>query len=112
MEREFIYVPSFEKKWSNLNLDDDDMMLLEDYIMKNPNAAVIMQGTGGLRKLRWPLPGFGKSSGIRALYVDFVYHGKIFMIDLFAKNEKDNLSPRERNAVKQVIQALEKELEL
>lgn len=110
MKREFVYVPHFEKKWSSLNLNDESLRLLENYIMENPDAADVMQGTGGLRKLRWALPYSGKSGGIRILYVDFVCFEKIYMIDLFSKGQKSNLSPAERNAVKQVIQQLEKEL--
>lgn len=110
MKREFIYVANFEKKWRTLDLNDEVLRLLENYIMENPDAAVIMQGTGGLRKLRWAFPRFGKSGGMRVLYVDFVYYDKIFMVDIFTKNEKDNLSDAEKKAVKQVIQLLEKEL--
>lgn len=77
--------------------------------MDNPDAAPVMVGTGGLRKLRWALPGKGKSGGIRVLYVSFVKFEKIYMIDLFTKDEKDNLTQAERNKVKQAIQVLEKE---
>jgi hypothetical protein len=61
MTQEFIYVSHFDKKWEDAGLDDDALRLLEDFIMDNPEAAPIMVGTGGLRKLRWPLPGKGKS---------------------------------------------------
>ena len=111
MTREFIYVPHFDKKWEGVGLNDDEKVLLEDYIMENPDAAPVIEGTGGLRKLRWALPGRGKSGSIRVLYVDFVKHEKIYMVDLFAKNEKDNLSQGEKNKVKQVIHLLEKECE-
>jgi hypothetical protein len=110
VKREFIYVANFEKKWRRLHLDDSVLRLLENYIMENPDAAVIMQGTGGLRKLRWAFPGSGKSGGMRILYVDFVYYDKIFVVDVFTKTEKDNLTDAEKNAVKQSIQLLEKEL--
>lgn len=109
MKQEFIYVPHFDKKWEDVGLDDDELRLLEDYIMENPDAAPVMVGTGGLRKLRWALPGKGKSGGVRVLFVSFVQYEKTYMIDLFAKEEKENLSQGERNKVKQAIQLLEKE---
>lgn len=109
MKQEFIYVAHFDKKWKDVGLDDEALRLLEDYIMENPELAPIMTGTGGLRKIRWPLPGKGKSGGIRVLYVSFVQHEKTYMIDLFAKGEKENLSQSERNGIKQVIQLLERE---
>ena len=78
--------------------------------MDNPDAAAIIQGTGGLRKLRWALPGSGKSGSMRVLYVDFIIQEKVYMIDLFTKNEKDNLSDAEKSAVKKVIQSIQREL--
>lgn len=111
MKQEFIYVSHFDKKWEDVGLKDDELCSLEDYIMENPDAAPIIVGTGGLRKLRWALPGKGKSGGIRVLFVSFVQYEKIYMIDLFAKDEKENLSQGERNKIKQVIRLMEKECE-
>ncbi len=110
MTQEFIYVSHFYKKWRAAGLDDEALRLLEDFVMENPETAPIMAGTGGLRKLRWALPGKGKSGGIRVLYVSFIRHKKIYMVDMFTKEEKENLSQDERNKVKQAIQMLAKEV--
>jgi len=56
-----------------------------------------MQGTGGIRKLRWAKSGSGKSGGVRVVYY---YHNEsmpLFLLSLFGKNEKANLSTAERN---------------
>ena len=110
MTREFIYTNNFSKKWVQLGLDDDDLLLLEIYLLEKPNAGDVMEGTGGIRKLRWALPNKGKSSGIRILYVDFIFSEIISMFDLFSKDEKDNLSKVERNALKQIVKAVGEEL--
>ena len=110
MKREFVYVSNFEKKWRCLGLTEDHLWNLENYIMENPTSAVTMRGTGGLRKLRWAIPGYGKSGSVRILYVDIILGSKVFMIDLFIKNEKANLSKAECNAIKQVIERIKEEL--
>lgn len=109
MKREFVYLPKFDREWQKLGLTDDDHIPLENYLMENPDMGNVMQGTGGLRKLRWALPNRGKSGSIRVLYVDFIYDGTIYMIDLFPKDEKENISQAERNIIKQVIKAIGEE---
>jgi len=63
MKREFISTSIFDKRWDNLNLSDDDLRDLQNYIMKDPSAGDIIVGTGGAKKTRYALPGKGKSSG-------------------------------------------------
>ena len=56
-----------------------------------------MQGTGGIRKLRWSAHGKGKSGGVRVIYYyhhDFI---PLFVLTVFGKGEKANLSKSERN---------------
>lgn len=110
MYREFVRLPEFEKCWSNFGLTEDDLADLEYHLCINPESGSIMEGTGGLRKLRWALPNRGKSGSIRVIYVDFVYYEKLYLISAYAKNEKDNLSKEERNEVKKLIKLLEEEL--
>lgn len=109
MIREFVYTPKFDKEWKKLELNDDDLRLLELYLLENPDAGKIMEGTGGIRKMRWTLPNRGKSGGIRVLYVDFIFSEKICMFDLFPKDEKENLSPTEKTALKQIVKAIGEE---
>ena len=61
--------------------------------------------------LRWKLSNRGKKGGIRTLYVDFVFYGRIYLITAYTKNVKDNISPEEKREIKKLINLLEKELE-
>lgn len=61
--------------------------------------------------MRSALENRGKSGSVRIIYVDFVVYEKLYLITAYPKNEKDNLSKAERNAVKQMVQRLEKALE-
>lgn len=69
-----------------------------------------MKETGGLRKLRIAFEGRGKSGSGRVCYVDFAVYDKIYLITAYPKNEKENLSKTERNAIAKMIEQLEKSL--
>lgn len=60
MTREFVRTSEFEKCWNRLKLTEQHLMELESYLCTNPMAGDLVQGTGGLRKLRWALPDTGK----------------------------------------------------
>jgi len=109
MTREFIYTKMFDEKWDKLSLSDDDLIPLEEHLLENPKAGIVVKGTNGLRKLRWKLPDSGKSSGIRVAYIDVVVSDKIYILDLFPKNEKDNYTDSERKILKQLVGELKKE---
>ena len=110
MTREFVYMQTFEKQWTGAKLNDEQLRELEVYLCENPEAGDMIQGTGGLRKLRWALPGRGKSGSIRTLYVDFAHFEQIYMISCFKKSEKKNLSHPEKTQIKSVIEQIKANL--
>ena len=105
----FIEVPHFTKKWFELSFSDDDLTKLENRLVQNPKAVVLIKETGGIRKIRVAIKNKGKSSGARVCYVNFAIVNKIYLIDVFAKNEKENLSKEERNKLKKLIKLLSNE---
>ena len=109
MKREFIETPSFTKKWFSLGFTDDDLAGLQQFLIKNPDAGDTMVGTGGLKKIRYALEGRGKSDSARVCYVDFAAFEKNYLIQVFSKDEKQNLTDAEKNAVKKVIAVLKSE---
>ena len=87
-------------------LDDEEREELIDFLARNPLAGDVIAGSGGVRKLRWALPGRGKSGGARVIYY---YHDDripLFLLDAYAKNEQTNLSHAKRNAFRQVVAAI------
>lgn len=79
---------------------------LVSYLAANPEAGEIMPETGGARKLRWRAQGRGKRGGTRAIYY---YHDEslpLFLLNVFAKNEKANLTNAERNEIKKLLPRL------
>lgn len=67
----------------------------------------MIRGTGGVRKVRFAVENKGKSGSIRVIYVDFVIFEKIYLITAYPKNERDNLSKEECNAIKKMIEQIE-----
>ena len=68
----------------------------------------MIQGTGGIRKLRWAIQGKGKNAGARIIYY---YHNEtipLFLLTAFGKSEKDNISVSERNDLAKLIALLRK----
>lgn len=108
--RGFIESPRFHKRWFELGFTEDDLLELQLVLLDNPKIGPVMKETGGLRKMRYAFEGRGKSGSVRVLYVDFEEHERILLLNLFAKNEKENLSKGERNQIKKAMKQLETEL--
>ena len=111
MKREFIYFKVFDKSWSEMGLTFDDLTELENVIMSNPTIGKIIQGTGGIRKMRFALPNNkGKSGGARILYIDFVSYEQTIMLNAYSKGEKDNITDSEKSQLKKIVEGISKEL--
>lgn len=75
-------------------------------LAQDPEAGEVMVGTGGVRKVRVPLAGRGKSGGARVVYYFHSESIPLFLLAVFAKNEKANLSKAERNDLAKLVKAL------
>lgn len=64
---EFIETTGFSNIRENY-FDDSQFHMLQLYLMDRPDAGDIIKGSGGVRKLRWGLPGQGKRGGVRVIY--------------------------------------------
>lgn len=93
-----------------MGLTDNNLKLLQQELILNPQKGDVIQGTGGLRKLRVAFENRGKSGSGRVCYVDFAVYQKIYLITAYPKNEKENLSKAERNAISVMIEQLERAL--
>lgn len=110
MTRTFVELPIFQKKWKAMGLDDKDLKRLQEELVADPKIGAVMQGTGGIRKMRFAFEQRGKSGSVRIIYVDFEVYEKIYLITAYPKNEKDNLTQSERNELREMIGILERQL--
>ena len=108
MTREIVYLPPFDKNWNKLNLTDKELIELENMVINNPQIGNVIEGTGGLRKMRFALPNRGKSGSVRILYVDFVQFEQLYFVNVYAKNEQENISDTDKKLYKQIINETEK----
>jgi hypothetical protein len=111
MTREFVMLPEFDRKWKEIGFSDKELKALQEELTINPNKGDLMQGTGGLRKIRVAFEGRGKSGSARVCYVDFAVCERIYLITAYTKNEKDNLSKEERNNVKKLVEYLKNSID-
>lgn len=111
MVRTFIELPIFRSRWNDLGLSDTDLRRLQIELLADPKVGAVMQGTGGVRKMRFAFEHQGKSGGVRVIYVDFEIYEKIYLLTAYTKNEKENLTKEERNEIRKLITVLEKQLE-
>ena len=94
-----------------MGLTEEDLRRLQLELLSNPKIGSVITGTGGIRKMRFAYENQGKSGSTRVIYVDFEVYEKIYLLTVYAKNEKDNLSKQERNNLHRVVEILELELE-
>lgn len=99
----FIETPIFTKRLGEL-LDDDSYAEFQHYLAQHPEAGDLIEGTGGLRKIRVASKGRGKRGGSRVIYYHFTTASQIALLLIYSKNEKEDLSPAERKALRLIIE--------
>jgi hypothetical protein len=87
-------------------LDDAERSLLVEYLAYSPSAGDLIPGTGGLRKLRWGLEGRGKRGGARVIYFFYNAALPLFVLTVYAKNERADISQAERNEFQKLTRLL------
>jgi len=87
-------------------LNEDERRDLIDHLAKHPQAGNIMQGTNGVRKLRWRRNEQGKSGGVRVIYYYHDDRMPMYLLTLFAKGDKANLTKAERNELANLVDIL------
>ena len=87
-------------------LSDGERGDVVDYLAAHPKAGDLMQGTGGVRKLRWARAGRGKSGGVRVVYYFHSEAIPLYLLTVFAKNERANLTKAERNDLADLVETL------
>ena len=87
-------------------LTDEERDRVIGEIAANPLVGVIVRDTGGVRKIRVALEGRGKSGGARVVYYYHDLRTPIFLLEVFAKNERANLTRAERNELAKITAAI------
>ena len=100
-----VVTPSFLRSAKGL-LSDSERADLVAYLAENPYRGTIMEGTGGVRKLRWAREGEGKSGGHRVIYYVYSERLPLFLLTIYGKHQKANLTHAEKNAMRRLTALL------
>ena len=103
-----IETPSFLRDAKKL-LNEEEREALVNFLSSTRNAGDLIKGTGGLRKIRWSREDSGKSGGHRIIYFFYSMQIPLFILNVFTKNEKVNISQAERNELKKLAELLVRE---
>lgn len=87
-------------------LDEDEREAIKSMIASDPECGAVMRGTGGVRKARFAVGNRGQSGGVRVIYYVHNELMPAFLLTVFAKNEKSNLSQAERNELAKLARVL------
>ena len=101
----FIETPIFTRQVLEV-LTDEQYALLQGSLVARPDSGDLIRGSRGIRKLRWALPGRGKSGGVRVIYFWRVTESQILMLTMYAKNELVNLTAAQVKQLAKLVEAL------
>ena len=105
MKATFIELPPFQRLRETY-FDDDAFKALQNELMKNPDAGDVIQGTGGLRKIRFAdeRRGKGKRGGLRVIYFWKDADDQFWLFTVYDKDEVDDLTSKQREMLKERLQ--------
>ena len=113
MERTVIQLPDFSEDLDALI--SENKLLIKDYedfewrLVKNPQEGDVIPGLSGIRKTRLKAAHRGKRGGFRIDYLDVPEKGKLYMLVIYSKNVKDDLSSDEKKIIARLVKQLKEE---
>lgn len=99
----FVETNLFSKLLSGY-LSDEEYRRLQNHLIEQPDAGALIRGSGGVRKVRWSSGGKGKSGGVRVIYYWAKPDAQTFLLTIYGKGEKENLSAGD---LKKIVKLLE-----
>jgi hypothetical protein len=99
---QFIETPVFTRAVAAL-LDDEAYRLLQLALLQRPQRGVVIRRGGGLRKLRWPVPGQGKRGGLRVIYFWEPLRETFYMLYAYPKNEREELTAQQLRLLSRLV---------
>lgn len=105
MKATFIELPAFER-YRKHHMTDEDYQVLQRLLLSDFNKGDRIQGTGGLRKLRFSTSGKGKRGGGRVIYYWQDERGICWLFAAYEKNQQTDLTNEQRETLKTLLAQL------
>jgi hypothetical protein len=102
---EFIETPTFTRMVKAL-LSDDEYAKMQTDLVEDPESGDLIKGGGGIRNLRYTLRGRGKSGGVRVIYYWVKSMSVIYLLVVYPKSKKDNLTDKETAILREFVKKL------
>ena len=104
MKAVFVELPAFSRFRPDY-LSDEALRDLQRVLLQKPEAGDVIEGTGGLRKMRHAdtRRGKGKRGGLRVIYFFWEPGRQFWLFTLYDKNESSDVSAKEREALKAML---------
>ena len=85
-------------------MSDDEYRALQETLVNRPGLGDIVQGTGGLRKVRWKQEGHGKSGGVRVIYYWMTEDEQLYMLYVYPKSKQEDLTAEQKKDLKSIVE--------
>jgi hypothetical protein len=82
---------------------DDEYRALQEALLRRPAHGDLIEGTGGMRKLRWGEEGRGKRGSLRVIYYWHVRREMFLMLYVYRKSEQKDLTAEQRKLLAKVV---------
>ena len=102
-----VELASYLRKAEKL-LSEEDRDEIVSTLALNPESGALITGTGGFRKVRFGIEGRGKSGGARVIYFLYNETMPLYLVAVYAKNEKANLTAAEKKDLKKIAEELKR----
>jgi hypothetical protein len=89
-------------------LNQEEHRLFQNELIKNPEMGDLLKGTSGARKARVRVGKKGKSGGARVIYYYKDQKNQIWMLAIYNKKDKSNLTHEETNMIKGIVEQIKK----
>jgi hypothetical protein len=108
MKSTIVETPEFISRSKSV-LSSEEIKDLIDYLSDYPEAGDLIAGTGGVRKLRWQRRGMGKRGGSRVIYFYYNDFIPLFLLTVYAKNQRSDLAESQKSELREILQELVKQ---
>jgi hypothetical protein len=98
-----LFLRQAERLWTDEERDE-----FVTFIALNPEAGDVIPETGGVRKVRWQRQGTGKRGGTRIIYFVMSPEAPLYLLLVYAKGRREDLSPDEKHSVRDIAAALKR----